>query len=44
MHAAYQLEEDRDYGDSPGGLLSGKHTNSEVSSWHAGFALTWHFE
>jgi long-chain fatty acid transport protein len=37
MHAAYQLEEDRVYGDS-------KHTAAEVSSWHAGFALTWHFE
>jgi long-chain fatty acid transport protein len=37
LHAAYQLEEDRDYGES-------KHTNAEVSSWHAGFALTWHFE
>ncbi|MBT3505872.1 MAG: hypothetical protein HN475_08930 [Piscirickettsiaceae bacterium] len=44
MHAAYQLEEDRDYGGSPGGLIAVNHTNSEVSSWHAGFALTWHFE
>jgi long-chain fatty acid transport protein len=48
MHAAYQLKEDRDYGDSPGAYVadssSPKHTNSEVSSWHAGFALTWHFE
>ena len=44
MHAAYQLEEDRDYGGSPGGLFANDHTNSEVSSWHAGFALTWDFE
>lgn len=44
MHAGYQLEEDRDYGGSPGGLVQTKHTNSEVSSWHTGFALTWHFE
>jgi len=44
MHAAYQLEEDRDYGGSPGGLVTTNHTNSEVSSWHTGFALTWHFE
>ena len=43
-HVAYQLEEDRDYGGSPGGMFANKHTNSEVSSWHAGFALTWHFE
>jgi len=41
MHAAYQLEEDRDYGTRSGAI---DHTNSEVSSWHAGFALTWHFE
>jgi len=44
MHAGYQLEEDRDYGGSPGSLSTKKHTNSEVSSWHTGFALTWHFE
>jgi len=41
MHAAYQLEEDRDYGSQAD---VSNHTNSEVSSWHAGFALTWHFE
>ena len=41
MHAAYQLEEDRDYGSQ---AAVSNHTNSEVSSWHAGFALTWHFE
>ena len=45
MHAAYQLEEDRDYGSGGlGGAINENHTNSEVSSWHAGFALTWHFE
>jgi len=43
MHAAYQLEEDREYG-SGGGPINANHTKSEVSSWHAGFALTWHFE
>jgi long-chain fatty acid transport protein len=41
MHAAYQLEEDRDYGSQ---AAIPNHTNAEVSSWHAGFALTWHFE
>jgi long-chain fatty acid transport protein len=42
---AYQLEEDRDYGSGGlGGLVNENNTNSEVSSWHAGFALTWHFE
>ena len=44
VHAGYQLEEDRDYGGSPGGAVQANHTNSEVSSWHTGFALTWHFE
>ena len=44
MHAAYQLEEDRDYGTGGLGIINENHTNSEVSSWHAGFALTWHFE
>ena len=44
MHAAYQLEEDRDYGSGTLGAATVNHTNSEVSSWHAGFALTWHFE
>jgi len=42
MHAAYQLEEDRTYGEQPGAFLD--HSVAEVSSWHAGFALTWHFE
>ncbi|MFT7235219.1 MAG: long-chain fatty acid transport protein, partial [Methylophagaceae bacterium] len=42
-HVGYQLEEDRGYGDasSPFGE---NHTTAEVSSWHTGFALTWHFE
>jgi long-chain fatty acid transport protein len=45
MHAGYQLEEDRDYGSGGlGGVINENHTNSEVSSWHTGFALTWHFE
>ena len=44
MHAAYQLEEDRDYGTGFSNLINKNHTNAEVSSWHAGFALTWHFE
>ena len=41
MHAAYQLEEDRDYGSQSS---IPNHSSAEVSSWHAGFALTWHFE
>tara|TARA_R110002111_G_scaffold113868_5_gene174794 strand:- start:197 stop:1513 length:1317 start_codon:yes stop_codon:yes gene_type:complete len=45
MHAAYQLEEDRDYGSGGlGGLINKNNTNSEVSAWYTGFALTWHFE
>jgi len=44
MHAAYQLEEDRDYGTGVPGVINENHTSAEVSSWHAGFALTWHFE
>jgi len=41
MHAAYQLEEDRTYGEN---APFTNHSKAEVSSWHAGFALTWHFE
>ncbi len=37
----WQFEEDRDFGR--GGLPGGGHTNSEVYSWHFGFALTWNF-
>lgn len=44
LHAAHQFETDRDYGGSPGALFANNHTNSEVSSWHVGFGLTWHFE
>lgn len=44
MHVAHQFETDRNYGGSPNGAVPFNHTNSEVSSWHAGFALTWHFE
>lgn len=44
LNVQYQLEEDRDYGGSPGSAFQYNHTNSEVSSWGAGFALTWHFE
>jgi len=36
-----QLEETRDYGT--GSLPGGGHTSAEVSSWQAGFALTWKF-
>ena len=36
-----QLEETRDYGT--GSLSGGGHTSAEVSSWHAGFGLTWNF-
>ena len=43
-HVAYQLEEDREYGSGGLGIINENHTKSEVSSWHAGFALTWHFE
>jgi len=45
MHAAYQLEEDRDYGSGYAAAgINENHSSAEVSSWHAGFALTWHFE
>jgi long-chain fatty acid transport protein len=40
-HAGFQLEETRDYGT--GSLPGGGHTSAEVSSWHAGFGLTWKF-
>ena len=36
-----QLEETRDYGT--GSLPGGGHTAADVSSWHAGFGLTWKF-
>lgn len=41
MHAAHQFEADRDYG---GAGLFNNHSSAEVSSWHVGFGLTWHFE
>jgi len=34
-HFSWQFEEERDYG---------VHTQAKTHSWHAGFALTWHFE
>jgi len=40
-HVGYQLEEDRTYGEQ---AAFSDHTRAEVSSWHTGFALTWHFE
>lgn len=40
-HFGWQFAEDRDYGT--GSLSGGGHTNAEVYSWHAGFALTWKF-
>lgn len=40
-HAGLQLEETRNYGT--GSLSGGGHTAADVSSWHAGFALTWKF-
>ena len=47
-HVARQFSEDRDYGntlnaDGSANLFT-NHTNAKVDSWHAGFALTWHFE
>ena len=40
-HVARQFSEDRSYG----AIASfPNHTNAKVDSWHAGFALTWHFE
>lgn len=42
-HVGYQLEEDRGYGNA-GSAFGENHTRAEVSSWHTGFALTWHFE
>lgn len=48
MHVAHQIEEDRDYGNfvdlGAFGAINDDHTSAEVSSWHVGFALTWHFE
>ena len=42
---AYQFEQDRDYGTGFAGAdINPNHTKSTVSSWHTGFALTWHFE
>jgi len=41
-HVARQFSEDRDYGNKGSGFPN--HTNAKVDSWHAGFALTWHFE
>ena len=43
-HVAHQFETDRRYGTGIPGVINTNHTESEVSSWHAGFALTWHFE
>ena len=47
-HVARQFSEDRDYGNTLNADGSANvftnHTNAKVDSWHAGFALTWHFE
>ena len=40
-HVARQFSEDRSYGAT---TSFPNHTNAKVDSWHAGFALTWHFE
>jgi long-chain fatty acid transport protein len=41
MHVARQFSKSRDYGST---ATFGEHTKAKVDSWHAGFALTWHFE
>lgn len=45
MHVARQFSKERTYGSDQfnTGLLA-DHTKAKVDSWHAGFALTWHFE